>query len=206
MLRECYSINSCRTRSPIVTPNETNHEHARQQLHRRRCDGDRDSRGDGHFCPMNATQSLVILLCYAIGCFVTAWYLVRWRTGADLRTLHSGNTGARNAGRVLGRGAFVGTAVLDGLRGMLAMWLAAKFGLRDWSLALAGAAVLAGHLWPVQLGFRGGKGVAVGTGIILWMLPLGSPPEWTLTAGIVAIVLWCHRDDLRRRFGTKPPP
>lgn len=155
---------------------------------------------------MSATQPLVLLACYAIGCFVTAWYLVRWRTGGDLRTLHSGNTGARNAGRVLGRGAFAATAVLDGLRGMFAMWLAAKFGLHDWSLVLAGAAVLAGHLWPVQLGFRGGKGVAVGTSVILWMLPLRSPPEWTLAAGIVAIVIWCHRADIRSRFKTTPPP
>lgn len=155
---------------------------------------------------MNFTPLAVLLLCYVIGCFVTAWYVVKWRTGADLRTLHSGTTGARNAGRVLGRAVFTTVAVLDGLRGLLAMTLAAWFGLHDWWLVLAGTAVLAGHLWPVQLGFRGGKGVAVGTGVILWLLPLRSPPEWTLAAEIVALVLWSHRSDIRSRFASKPRP
>lgn len=155
---------------------------------------------------MNPTHLLVLVLCYAIGCCVTAWYLVRWRTGADLRALHSGTTGARNAGRVLGRAAFAGIAVLDGLRGMLAMSLAVWSGLRDWELVLAGTAVLAGHIWPMQLGFQGGKGLAIGTGVILWLLPLRSPPEWTLVAVVVALVLWCHRSDIRSRFSAKPPP
>lgn len=128
---------------------------------------------------MIPTNLLVLLLCYAIGCFVTAWYLVRWRMGADLRVLHSGTTGARNAGRVLGRAAFAGVAVLDGLRGMLALGIAAHFGLRDWWLTFAGTAVLAGHVWPVQTGFQGGKGLAIGTGVILWLLPLRSASEWT---------------------------
>lgn len=154
---------------------------------------------------MNFTNPLVVLLCYAIGCFVTAWYLVRWRTGGDLRALHSGNTGARNAGRVLGRAAFAGVAVLDALRGMFAMSVAFRAGLRDWWLVLAGTAVFAGHIWPVQLGFRGGKGVAVGTGVILWMLPIRSAEEWTLATEIVVLVLWCHRADLRSRFASKPP-
>ncbi|MEQ2009003.1 MAG: glycerol-3-phosphate acyltransferase [Limisphaerales bacterium] len=155
---------------------------------------------------MNPISFLVLLPCYAIGCCVTAWYLVRWRTGADLRELHSGTTGARNAGRVLGRAAFAGIAVLDGLRGMLAMSLAAWAGLREWGLVLAGTAVLAGHVWPVQLGFQGGKGLAIGTGVILWLLPLRTPPEWTLVAVVIALVLWCHRSDIRSRFFAKPPP
>lgn len=65
------------------------------------------------FRSMNSTQLLALLLCYAIGCVVTAWYVVKWRTGADLRTLHSGTTGARNAGRVLGRWGFAIIALLE---------------------------------------------------------------------------------------------
>jgi glycerol-3-phosphate acyltransferase PlsY len=155
---------------------------------------------------MNLTHLLALLLCYAIGCVVTAWYVVKWRTGADLRTLHSGTTGARNAGRVLGRWGFAIVALLDGLRGLLAMTLAASFGLREWWLVLAGVAVLAGHLWPAQLGFHGGKGIAVGVGVIVWLLPLRSPPDWTLVAVILALVLWSHRTDIRSRFVSKPPP
>ena len=104
--------------------------------------------GNEFWRPGMPIHCLVLLLCYAIGCVVTAWYLVRWRTGADLRGMHSGTTGARNAGRVLGRGGFVIVALLDGLRGLLAMSLAAAFGLREWWLTAAGLAVLAGHLWP----------------------------------------------------------
>lgn len=155
---------------------------------------------------MNLTHLLALLLCYAIGCVVTAWYAVKWRTGADLRTLHSGTTGARNAGRVLGRWGFAIVALLDSLRGLLAMALAAALGLQEWWLVLAGVAVLAGHLWPAQLGFRGGKGIAVGVGVIAWLLPLRSPPDWTLVAVILALVLWSHRSDIRSRFVSKPPP
>jgi glycerol-3-phosphate acyltransferase PlsY len=155
---------------------------------------------------MILTHFLALLLCYAIGCVVTAWYVVKWRTGADLRTLHSGTTGARNAGRVLGRAGFVVVAGLDALRGFLAMTLASAVGLREWWLVAAGVAVLAGHLWPAQLGFRGGKGIAVSVGVLAWLLPLRSPPEWTLVAVLFALVLWSHRADVRRRFGAAPPP
>ncbi|MFM8468877.1 MAG: glycerol-3-phosphate acyltransferase [Limisphaerales bacterium] len=154
---------------------------------------------------MNATFVLALLLCYAIGCVVTAWYLVRWRTGSDLRALHSGTTGARNAGRVLGRWGFAIVALLDGLRGLLAMVLAASFGLREWWLTAAGLAVLAGHLWPVQLGFHGGKGIAVSVGVFIWLLPLRTVPDWTLALAMLALVLWSHRSDLRARFQAKPP-
>lgn len=155
---------------------------------------------------MNLTQLFALLPCYAIGCVVTAWYVVKWRTGADLRTLHSGTTGARNAGRVLGRAGFALVAVLDVLRGLLAMTLAAACGLREWWLVAAGVAVLAGHLWPVQLGFRGGKGIAVSVGVLAWSLPLRWPPGWTLLAVLLALVLWSHRADLRHRFSSAPPP
>ncbi len=155
---------------------------------------------------MTPTHFIALLLCYAIGCVVTAWYLVRWRTGADLRTLHSGTTGARNAGRVLGRWGFAIVTLLDGLRGLLAMTLAHALGLREWWLTAAGVAVLAGHLWPAQLGLHGGKGIAVSVGVLVWLLPLRAAPEWTLAAVLLALVLWSHRADMCARFSSPPPP
>lgn len=155
---------------------------------------------------MTIAHVIALLLCYAIGCVVTAWYLVRWRTGADLRTLHSGTTGARNAGRVLGRWGFAIVALLDGLRGLLAMVLAASLDLTGWWLTAAGLATLAGHLWPAQLGFHGGKGIAISVGIVVWLVPLRAAPEWTLCGLLLALVLWSHRADLRARFQSPPAP
>jgi glycerol-3-phosphate acyltransferase PlsY len=146
------------------------------------------------------TPFLVLLLCYGIGCAVTAWYLVKWRTGQDLRQLHSGTTGARNAGRVLGKSMFRLVALIDVLRGVLAIWLAARFGLHDWWLMAAGLAVLAGHLWPVQLRFHGGKGVAVGAGVLISLLPWRTAAEWTLVVIVTLLVVWCHRHQRKPYF------
>ncbi|RFC50146.1 MAG: glycerol-3-phosphate acyltransferase PlsY [Verrucomicrobia bacterium] len=135
---------------------------------------------------------LTLAACYLIGCLVSAWYLVRWRTGSDLRQLHSGTTGARNASRILGPAGFTTVALLDTLRGFLAMSLAHHAGLTNWWLTAAGLAVTAGHLWPLQLRFHGGKGLAVASGVLLHSLPLASPPAWSLAAALLTLVLWSH--------------
>lgn len=147
---------------------------------------------------------LVLLLCYCIGCVVTAWYLVKWRTGQDLRQLHSGTTGARNAGRVLGKTTLLLVALLDVLRGVLAIWLATRLGLRDWWLMAAGLAVLAGHVWPVQLSFHGGKGVAVGAGVLVSLLPWRTSADWTLLAIVILLVVWLHCRQRKPHFTQQP--
>lgn len=97
---------------------------------------------------------------YAIGCFTTGYYLVRWRTGQDIRALGTGSCGSRNVSRVLGSKGFVLTLVGDLAKGALAVWLAQRL-TGDQNMALlALIAVTIGHVWPVQLGFRGGKGIA----------------------------------------------
>ena len=111
---------------------------------------------------------------YAIGCVNTAYYLIRLRTGADVRTLESGNAGARNAGRVLGRPVLGLVLLLDAARGALAVGGAFGLGLGAGGAIAAAVAATAGHIWPVQLGFRGGKGVSVAAGALLvldgWLL------------------------------------
>jgi glycerol-3-phosphate acyltransferase PlsY len=108
-----------------------------------------------------------VLEAYLLGCFVTGYYLVRALTGKDLRKIESGSIGARNAGRVLGKTGFLVTLLGDLGKGALAVWIA-----REWTgdnrLALfALLAVVFGHLWPVQLRFQGGKGVATSLGALL---------------------------------------
>ncbi len=101
---------------------------------------------------------------YCLGCLATGYYLVRWRTGLDLRESGSGSLGARNAGRIVGRTGFFATLAGDVAKGALAVWLAGHFTNHDHLMALAMLAVVAGHIWPAQLRFRGGKGIATSLG------------------------------------------
>jgi acyl-phosphate glycerol 3-phosphate acyltransferase len=105
----------------------------------------------------------------------------------DLFAAGSGNIGATNAGRVLGRGYGLLVFVLDFLKGAgpvaAAGWLGAGDGLR----ALTAAAAFLGHLFPVTLGFRGGKGVATGLGVVMVLVP--GPAAATFAAwGLVTLL------------------
>ncbi|MEZ4867618.1 MAG: glycerol-3-phosphate acyltransferase [Caldilineaceae bacterium] len=115
---------------------------------------------------------LALLLSYLLGCFCTAYYLVRWRTGQDIRTLGSGTAGAKNAGRILGARGFILAFLGDFGKGLLALWLANRMEVGAWGIAAAMLAVVLGHLYPFQLGGRGGKGVAAGFGAVVGVLPL----------------------------------
>jgi len=109
----------------------------------------------------------ICVAAYALGCFTAGYYLVRWRTGQDIRALGSGGVGARNVGRLLGWRWFVATVLGDLGKGALAVWAARQFTADDQLVGLALPAVIAGHLWPVQLRFRGGKGMAAALGALL---------------------------------------
>jgi acyl phosphate:glycerol-3-phosphate acyltransferase len=110
---------------------------------------------------------LVVFMSYALGCISTGYYLTRLCTGADIRESGSGGTGARNAGRALGRIGFAVTFSGDIAKGIIAIWLASMLAPHHWAIIASLIAVVAGHIWPAQLGFRGGKGIAVTIGSIL---------------------------------------
>ena len=122
----------------------------------------------------------VLVGSYLIGGVPFGYLLGRWH-GVDLFAVGSGNIGATNVGRVLGRRAGVVCFVLDFLKGAgpvaLAGWLGGSDAVRVGAAALA----FAGHLFPVALGFRGGKGVATGAGTIAVLVP--GPT-------VVAVVAW----------------
>ncbi len=132
-----------------------------------------------------------VVVSYLIGCFATGFYLYRWKTGQDIRTVGSGNIGAKNMGRALGRWGFALTFLGDFLKGLIAMGLARWSGFEPWGLAAVMLAVVAGHNWPVQLGFKGGKGISTSAGALLVYHPILI--GW-MTAGFV--VLWL----LTRKF------
>lgn len=113
----------------------------------------------------------VALGAYLLGCFTAGYYLVRLRTGEDIRESGSGSVGARNVARVLGKSGFFLTVLFDFGKGALAVWGAGHFTRDPHTIALAMLAVVAGHVWPVQLGFRGGKGMATSLGAVLVFNP-----------------------------------
>ena len=106
-------------------------------------------------------------VCYLLGSFTSGYYWVRWRIGQDIRQLGSGNVGARNVGRILGPTGFLITLLLDVAKGVIAVALATQAGLTAEGIVACILAVVAGHNWPAQLRFQGGKGVATSVGALL---------------------------------------
>jgi glycerol-3-phosphate acyltransferase PlsY len=117
--------------------------------------------------PFAHHPGLGALVGYAFGCFTTGYYLVRWKTGQDIREIGSGSTGARNVGRILGRNGFLLTVVGDVLKGVLAVIVAQIIFGGELAALLAMLGVVVGHIWPIQLKFHGGKGVATSLGALL---------------------------------------
>ena len=118
------------------------------------------------------TRILVVFLAYLIGSIPFGYLIVRGKIGADIRQTGSGGTGATNVSRRAGKVAGVVTLVLDALKGSAAVFIAARLTHSDWIIAAAAIAVLIGHIFPVWLGFRGGKGVATGAGVFLVLAPV----------------------------------
>ncbi len=107
------------------------------------------------------------IAAYALGNFATGYHLVRARTGQDIRELGSGSIGARNVGRVLGRSGFFLTLLGDFCKGALAVLAVRHFSSNDLFASVALLFVVIGHIWPVSLGWRGGKGIATSLGALL---------------------------------------
>ncbi len=124
---------------------------------------------------------------YLVGSFPTAYLLTRVQLGLDVRRLGSGNPGATNVLRVLGRWQGAVVLAVDAGKGMLAVaagWLLGA------SPALLGAVALAavlGHVFPPWLGFRGGKGVATGLGVFAPLAPL---PTLMAATVFVLVLVW----------------
>ena len=114
-----------------------------------------------------AREVALIAAAYAFGCISTGYYLVRLRSGEDVRRLGSGSVGARNVGRTLGKRAFAITMTGDAAKGAIPVAAALFLNLEQWAVMAVVFSVVAGHMWPAQLGFRGGKGLATAMGAVL---------------------------------------
>ena len=118
-----------------------------------------------------------LILGYLLGSIPSGWLAGRWLKGIDLRELGSGSTGATNVLRQVGKGPALVVFLIDVGKGAAAVLIARALGLGDWIQVLAGLTALAGHIWPVWLGFKGGKAVATGLGMFLglaWPVGLAS--------------------------------
>jgi acyl phosphate:glycerol-3-phosphate acyltransferase len=119
---------------------------------------------------------MAILLAYGIGSTPFAWLLARRWGARDLRRVGSGNVGAANVFRASGPTAGVLVAILDVAKGAASVVVADRISGGAGTAALAGMAAIVGHVYPVWLNFRGGKGVATACGVFAILTPAAVAP------------------------------
>ena len=130
------------------------------------------------------TRIIIPIVAYLLGSIPFGYLIVRRKSGADIRETGSGGTGATNVSRRAGKAAGVLTLLLDAAKGCIAVLIAKTVSGDDWVIAAAASAALVGHIFPVWLGLRGGKGVATGVGIFLVLAPIA-----LLCAGVVFVAI-----------------
>jgi len=136
---------------------------------------------------MDADLLLALALGYGLGSIPFGLVLTRLAGKGDVRAIGSGNIGATNVLRTGSKGLAAATLVLDALKATAAILIARElFGGQADAFAAAGA--LIGHLYPLWLKFRGGKGVATLLGILLALLPAAAAVYAALWAGLLLLV------------------
>jgi len=133
------------------------------------------------------TYVIVAVIAYLLGSIPFGYILVRIFRKQDVRTLGSGNIGATNVARSGAKGLGIATLILDAAKGFIAVFLAQDLALRGWNYgvqrepyyglsidmlgAVAAMFAVLGHMYPIWLKFKGGKGVATGVGVFLALAP-----------------------------------
>ncbi|HBG75107.1 MAG: hypothetical protein A2X25_14515 [Chloroflexi bacterium GWB2_49_20] len=159
----------------------------------------------------------ILLIAYLLGSIPFGLLIVKWRTGKDIRVIESGRTGGTNAMRAAGFSAGLLTAILDVLKGAVAVWLARAVGANAWTLSLAPLASVLGHNYSIflierkdgRIRLRGGAGGAptVGGALGLWapsfliIIPMGAliwfgigyASVTTMSVALIAILIFAVR-------------
>ena len=133
--------------------------------------------------------TLIALLAYLLGSVPFGMVITRAMGLGDLRRIGSGNIGATNVLRTGNRGAAAATLVLDAGKGAVAVLLA-RAAVGEDAAQLAALCAFLGHLYPVWLRFKGGKGVATFLGILLalaWPVGLAACATWAATAAVTRV-------------------
>jgi len=131
-------------------------------------------------------MAIAIAAAYLIGSIPFALILARRYGAADLRRVGSGNLGAANVMRASGTAAGVIVALLDMAKGAASVWIAEQIEPGPLAPAAAGVAAIVGHIYPIWLRFRGGKGVATACGVFSMLTPLALPPA----LAIFTVAVW----------------
>jgi len=114
---------------------------------------------------INAIDEIsLIIASYLLGCICTGYYLVKFYCRKDIRTLGSGNLGARNVGRIMGPAGFIITLAGDAGKCSIVVVVASYLNYAPYIQVLMIILAIVGHIWPIQLRFRGGKGYATMVG------------------------------------------
>ena len=135
---------------------------------------------------MNATVLLALLAGYLLGSIPFGLLLARLGGKGDIREIGSGNIGATNVLRTGSKGLAAATLLLDAAKGAAAVLLAQRLWLDAVNFAAAGAMI--GHLYPVWLRFKGGKGVATFLGVLAPLLPVAALVYALVWIGLLIIV------------------
>ena len=121
------------------------------------------------------------LLAYLIGAIPTAWLFARFTLGRDIRSIGDSNSGAANVYREIGPRAGLACGALDIIKGGLAV-IVVRVIIHDPAIEMfAGICAFIGHIWPIYLRFRGGRGAAVSVGVMLTTFPIIALPLGALS-------------------------
>lgn len=148
-------------------------------------------------------MAIVVLLSYIVGSIPTSIILSKWKHGFDIRTKGSGNAGGTNVFRVLGWRSGLFVMVFDALKGVVATTIVARLfwdptlpfynrtPFDDFTIIqmICGGAAIVGHIWTVFAGFKGGKGIACGAGVLIGI----APTEFAVSIAVFLAVFFAWR-------------
>lgn len=123
---------------------------------------------------MYSNLIIIFVLSYLFGSIPTAFLIGKWVKNIDIRNYGSGNIGATNVFRTIGKKYGIIVLMLDMIKGFIPVFIASKMDLpfKNYILILVGVFAVIGHIWTIFLNFKGGKGVATSAGIFLCLVPL----------------------------------
>jgi acyl phosphate:glycerol-3-phosphate acyltransferase len=133
-------------------------------------------------------ELILIILSYLLGSIPTG-YIVGALAGVDIREVGSGNVGATNVARTVGKKRGLLTLIADVAKGFVPVFIAGRLDLSQTAIALVAIAAFLGHLYPMFLKFQGGKGVATALGVLLALAPMAT---LILTAVFAIVAVSSH--------------
>lgn len=132
------------------------------------------------------TNIILLLLSYLIGGIPSGYLITKKIKGFDIRNYGSGNPGAANVYRTVGKWAGISTFLCDAVKGAIAVLLAQHFSDSPTMPLICGFVAICGHMWTIYLKFRGGKGVATSAGVFGALLPIPT----LIAFASFALVVW----------------